>query len=517
MDKKQAGDDIRITRAIVGALRGRDLTGFEIWQWLGPIHGATGQLTEAALYPTLYRLEAAGLIEGRWSEDERTRRKYRITATGHREAAEQGWTEVAFRRRRGAPQPNEDGEWSWPSDPAGEPGSAQLGTDAPADSPEATAAAAYIRRLGAALELSIVDRTDVRDEIDDHLADSSARLNSLGAECADAMDQAIAGLGPADLLAIEINAAQLTKGRLRKGLSWGSAVGMLSALVGLVLTWTLLTIFSLLVVGVVVGIGSEIGVHLYAPITSEWHAEELGLAGWVGAFVGARRSMPHLALRSRRSEHSIWRTWALIGAVPLTTAAILLPVSLDPLVVLTLFGIPAAWVLGTLHPSPLYGATITSRGAVLGGAIVLALLLFPGTRVWSYDPAAGPPAGAPFTRDESAHVTWDGSQTSATWRVTIDLGTTPGWHDARLEVWPAVRSNVGIGPDSSAKAPSIDVGSGGLVNLNQLPRSVPDWWSAVTAVGPDGQRHSVAVAVRYGHPTHVRTNIVGWLIGLVRH
>jgi PadR family transcriptional regulator PadR len=45
----------------------------------------------ASLYPTLYRLERRGLIEGRWIEKsgQRRRRYYRITADGERFLAEQ--------------------------------------------------------------------------------------------------------------------------------------------------------------------------------------------------------------------------------------------------------------------------------------------------------------------------------------------------------------------------------------------------------------------------------------------
>src|SRR5674476_1436297 len=82
MSEEQSRDDLRITRAIVGALRERDLAGYAIWQWLGPVHGAQRGLSEANLYPTLYRLEAAGLLESSWCEGERTRRTYRITAAG---------------------------------------------------------------------------------------------------------------------------------------------------------------------------------------------------------------------------------------------------------------------------------------------------------------------------------------------------------------------------------------------------------------------------------------------------
>ena len=45
----------------------------------------------ASLYPMLYRLEARGLIEGRWVEKvgQRRRRYYRLTAEGHEVLAAQ--------------------------------------------------------------------------------------------------------------------------------------------------------------------------------------------------------------------------------------------------------------------------------------------------------------------------------------------------------------------------------------------------------------------------------------------
>ena len=518
MDQKLTGDDVRITRAIVGALRGRDLTGFELWRWLGPIHGSTTQLTEAALYPTLYRLEEAGLIEGHWSEDERTRRKYRMTTTGRLQADAQGWNDVASRRRRGEAGVGgtlaEDGDWSWPPDQAGQAGAYPDVPEAPSDSPEAIAAAAYIRALDASLQLSAVYRADVREEIDDHLADSSARLQGQGIECADAMDQAIAYLGPADALASQINEAQSTDKRLDKGLSWASAVGMTSSLVGLALCWFLISFFLLIGPPLILGIAAGFGARLYAPSTAELHAQAFGLAGWVGAFVGARRSLPHLAHRSRRSERSLWRLWALTGAAPLTLAAVILPVGLDPLSAVVLLGIPAAWVLGTLRPARLYGPTITTRGGAIGVAIVVAALLLPGARTWGFDPAAGPAAASPFTGNVPVQVTWNGSQAAGTWRVTMDLSKSPGWHDPRVELWPAVRSGVGIGPDRKATAPSLTSYSGS-VDLTTLPRSVTDWWATVSAIGPDGQRHAIDASVVYGYPVRGRSSVAGWLIGLV--
>jgi DNA-binding PadR family transcriptional regulator len=87
----------RINRAIVGALRGRDLSGFEIWRWLGSDGGTFALLSKPALYPTLYRLEAERLLQSDWHEGERTRRTYRLTATALELAEENCWPALPFR------------------------------------------------------------------------------------------------------------------------------------------------------------------------------------------------------------------------------------------------------------------------------------------------------------------------------------------------------------------------------------------------------------------------------------
>ena len=90
--------DERITRAIIGALREQDRSGHELWKWLGPIHGTHEELTEASLYPILYRLEAEHMIRGEGREIQPTRRAYRIAARGLELAARHGWPVVAHRR-----------------------------------------------------------------------------------------------------------------------------------------------------------------------------------------------------------------------------------------------------------------------------------------------------------------------------------------------------------------------------------------------------------------------------------
>ena len=63
--------------------------GYEIGKLIESRSGGKISFQMASLYPLLYRLEAQGLIEGRWKEGDRRRRFYRLTAAGRRVLAEQ--------------------------------------------------------------------------------------------------------------------------------------------------------------------------------------------------------------------------------------------------------------------------------------------------------------------------------------------------------------------------------------------------------------------------------------------
>ena len=60
--------------------------GYEIGQLISERSAGALTFHTPSLYPTLYRLEGRGLIEGRWVEraGQRRRRDYRITAAGRR-------------------------------------------------------------------------------------------------------------------------------------------------------------------------------------------------------------------------------------------------------------------------------------------------------------------------------------------------------------------------------------------------------------------------------------------------
>jgi DNA-binding PadR family transcriptional regulator len=76
---------------ILALLEDRQRHGYELSRLVEQRSGGAIRLNAASLYPTLYRLEAAGHVEGRWLEEpgRRRRRCYRITRMGRRRLASQ--------------------------------------------------------------------------------------------------------------------------------------------------------------------------------------------------------------------------------------------------------------------------------------------------------------------------------------------------------------------------------------------------------------------------------------------
>ena len=81
---------------ILSLLDERDRHGYELAKLIDSRSNGTLKFHVASLYPTLYRLERRGLIQGRWVERTGQRRKrfYRVTAKGQETLAAQrrSWT-----------------------------------------------------------------------------------------------------------------------------------------------------------------------------------------------------------------------------------------------------------------------------------------------------------------------------------------------------------------------------------------------------------------------------------------
>ena len=69
---------------ILALLEERDRHGYDIGKQIDERSDGTISFHVTSLYPTLYRLEAKGLIDGRWVEKagQRRRRYYRLTTAG---------------------------------------------------------------------------------------------------------------------------------------------------------------------------------------------------------------------------------------------------------------------------------------------------------------------------------------------------------------------------------------------------------------------------------------------------
>lgn len=72
--------------------------GYDLARLIGERSRGAINFHVASLYPTLYRMEDRGLIEGRWVEKagQRRRRYYRVTAAGRKTLASQRSTWEAF-------------------------------------------------------------------------------------------------------------------------------------------------------------------------------------------------------------------------------------------------------------------------------------------------------------------------------------------------------------------------------------------------------------------------------------
>lgn len=83
---------------ILALLENRQRHGYEISRLIGERSQGAISFHTASLYPTLYRLEDRGLIEGRWVEKagQRRRRYYRLTPAGRKVLTSQRTTWETF-------------------------------------------------------------------------------------------------------------------------------------------------------------------------------------------------------------------------------------------------------------------------------------------------------------------------------------------------------------------------------------------------------------------------------------
>jgi hypothetical protein len=534
----------RIDRAIVGSLRGRDLSGFEIWRWLGSEQGTLGLLNEADLYPTLYRLEAERLLQSDWHEGDRTRRTYRLTATALEKADANSWPALTFRgtstppgqasvgARIASPDP-EAGSWFVPprsaqaepkrlADAVGDPDGAAdpwagLASDATtsaapgAGTGRSAAAAAgdtrhpaisrYADDLAAALDLPRIERDRVRQEVSDHLADSTNLSEQTGLDAAAAATEAIEHLGGSRDLAARIASAQQSKERRDRAIRRA-----VLELVGEVVLWLAVSAVAFALgpglAEFTVAIGRFFGIHLVVLTSAEWATNQMAAMLCVGAFAAGRLSTGHLARISRHSDAAVRKPWARVGALVVLVAALLLPGYPDELAVVTLLAAPLAFVVGTYRPRHQNESAYTWRALGLAALFVAIVTLMPAGRLFAYDPSATP--GAPLAAGVAKTELSIFQFGDGTFGYELPGSTT----FVHVEVWPAAKDGVFIVADRTAAKPTLL--DADKVDLAKLP-SGGQWWIAAVVIGPDGQRTTTAVVIQTGASPNL-SNALGWLI-----
>jgi len=523
----------RIDRAIVGTLRGRDLSGFEIWRWLGSESGTSSLLIEPALYPTLYRLESERLLRSDWHEGERTRRTYRLTATALQLAEENRWPALPFRggpishaepahgARIASPDP-EAGSWFVP--PRSELGEAAVLPAAetervwgsPATPPgrgepihmahggsasRFPAIARYVDDLGAALDLPRVDAERVRQEIADHLADSTYLLEQSGLDAATANAEAIGRLGSAQELAARISRAQQSSERRDRAVRRG-----IFELVGELVLWLAASAVPLVVAPGLTSMATEAarlaGLHLVVLTSAEWATNQIAIMLCIGAFAAGRLSFGHMARISRHSDAAIRRPWAIGGAAAVLAVALLLPGYQDGLVVATTLAAPLAFIAGTYWPKHQNESAYTWRGIATAIVLVAVITLLPAFRLFAYNPNATPgaaPAGGSAPAVLTVYEYPDG---------TFGYQLPGSSEFVSVDVWPASTDGLYVIVDRSATNPTL---SGvRMLDLAKLPPG-GRWWVAAVVVGPDGRRTVHAVVIQTGASPNLG-NALNWLI-----
>jgi DNA-binding PadR family transcriptional regulator len=524
--------DARVERAIVGALRGQDLTGHEIWRWLGEGHGAEGLLTEPDLYPTLYRLEAERILESNWQEAERIRRKYRLTANALAEAEEHGWPALAPRDETGAihglarshsPDPDA-GSWFVPPRPVPQPAAEAQAAPVPADAgafggtvSEATASGAvpwdrrtsnpaiarYEEALGAKLDLPPPEAARVRQEIADHLTDTTALLEHAGLDVETATAGAIERLGEPVELAARVVAAQQTSQRRARAYRRAVIELTLELILWIALTAGLLSVTTGLA-DVVMSLLGRVGLHVTVIRSAEWATNQLAIMVCIGAFAAGRLSLGWLARISRHADATLRPRWATAGAVVVLVLALLLPGFQDGFVVLTLLAAPLAFVAGTFRPVHANESAYTWRALVQALAVVLAVTFLPLVRLFALDLGGTP--GIPAAPGAPTEQITIYQQADGAYEYSVNLAR-PEVID--IEIWPARTSGAFVVVDPSATGPTVRVQSA-AVPLADLP-AAEAWWVVAVETMPNGDRWAVAVDVQAAEPGNLGTAL-GWIL-----
>ena len=380
---------------------------------------------------------------------------------------------------------------------------------------------AYLTRVSAALRLPDPYAGDVRDELAAHLADATDALIEEGLPQEQAEREAIARLGSPDVLADALRRAHQTRRRLLAGAAGGAWAAVGHGIGGTILGYGLLMVVALSV-AVLVSVASRftrIDWSLDASVPYQaWNTALAAGALCFGAFLGARRAVQAMAVRSLRSVRDIGRWWALGGVVVLGLWVLFVPrMPLGWPAVGAELLIPLSFAAGATvmieRPGPRIRARHILLAAVVGFVLPIVLLYGATAQVGkTLNPVgSGPYAspdemwralhfdviGRPPPDDVTAAFTAGGFYADGGLvRPYLDVAPTfdlSAWHDFRFEAWRKLPNDISPDPKFAAPfvtAPAVRVGRRlqATLRVDRAP-GVTFYVLAPTAIGPDGERY----------------------------
>jgi uncharacterized membrane protein len=373
---------------------------------------------------------------------------------------------------------------------------------------------AYLAFVADRLALPGLVAQDVLDELEAHIADSSAGLIEEGLDPDRAEREALARLGDPGELGDEIRRAKQTRRRLLAAAGYGA----LAAVNGFIWGWIFaaaITVLGLVIAALVVSvIVQALGITTSSPgflrsgVSFPFVTFALGYAG--------HRVPAVMAARSLRRPEVFRRPVALVGGVAIGIVSIFwLRTAIDPATLVTLLLAPFAFATGALLDlDTRVGASGRIRISARTVLVAVAVTALASSILALATMQVNPPDGASRNTDTTEPIgpTADGVLPEGT--VTLDgwsiggivgreLGFDPsgipaGWTGFRLEAWREGPWVDGAGPiltgetAPAASAPmqtTTDLAS--LAGRLTLPATKADttYSIAITGLAPDGRRY----------------------------
>ena len=379
----------------------------------------------------------------------------------------------------------------------------------------------YLARVSAGLRLPEPYAGEVRDELEVHLADATQALIEEGLPQEQAEREAIARLGSPDVLADELRRTHQTRRRLLAGAAGGVWAAVGHGIGGTILGYGLVMAVTLSVAVVVSVVSRFVSIDLSLNGSVPYQAWNTVLAAGalcVGAFLGARRAVQAMAVRSLRSMRDIGRWWALGGVVVVGLWVLfILRMPLGWPAVGAELLIPLSFAAGATVMIERRGPRIRARHillvAVVGFMLPIVLLYGATGQVGkTLNPVGSGPYGSPDEMWHALHFDVIGrpppDDIAAAFRAggdfadgglvspyrdvapTVDLSL---WHDFRFEAWRRLPSDISPDPNFRAPfvtAPAVRAGNRfqAKLRLDRTP-GVTFYGLVLTAIGPDGQRY----------------------------